>query len=34
MTMSLIRRWFDTTDPVGPSNAYVDEATVEFEIAG
>lgn len=34
LTMSLTRRWFDTTDPVGPGNAYVDEATIELEVAG
>ena len=34
LTMSLTRRWFDTTDPVGPDNAYVDAATIEFEVAG
>jgi hypothetical protein len=34
MNMMLSRRWFDTLDPVGPDNAYLDSATIEFELTG
>ena len=34
LTMALTRRWFETTDPVGPDNAYLDASTIEFELAG
>jgi hypothetical protein len=34
LTMALTRRWFDTADPVGLGNAYLDDATIEFELAG
>jgi hypothetical protein len=34
LQMNITRRWFDTIDPVGPGNAYVDEATIELTLAG
>lgn len=34
LTLSLTRRWFDTVDPVGPDNAYLDDATIEFDLTG
>ncbi|MEU1520113.1 hypothetical protein ABZ490_49770 [Streptomyces sp. NPDC005811] len=33
LDLSLTRRWFDTTDPLGPDNAYLDEASVEVLVA-
>jgi len=30
LDLSLTRRWFDTSDPLGPDNAYLDEAWVEL----
>jgi hypothetical protein len=32
--MTLTRPWFDTVDPVGPDNAYLDDATIEFQLTG
>jgi hypothetical protein len=32
--LAITRRWFDTLDPVGPGNAYLDDAAIEFAIAG
>ena len=32
--MSITRRWFDTIDPVGPDNAYLDDATIDVILAG
>jgi hypothetical protein len=29
LVLSMTRRWFDTVDPLGPDNAYLDEAWVE-----
>lgn len=34
LSMAITRRWFDTLDPVGPGNAYLDDATIELELAG
>ena len=34
LTLSLTRRWFKTTDPVGPGNAYLHASAIEFELAG
>jgi len=32
--MSITRRWYDTIDPVGPDNAYLDEATIDVTLVG
>ncbi len=32
--MRITRRWFDTVDPVGPDNAYLDEAEVSITLPG
>jgi hypothetical protein len=34
MTLALTRRWIDTLDPVGPDNAYLDDAMIEFDLTG
>jgi hypothetical protein len=34
LALSIARPWFRTTDPVGPGNTYLDEATIEVEITG
>ncbi len=33
LEFDLVRRWFDTTDPVGPTNAYIADAEIAFLIA-
>lgn len=32
--LRITRKWFDTVDPVGPDNAYLDEAEIDFSLAG
>ncbi|HEX7945416.1 MAG TPA: hypothetical protein VF495_12155, partial [Phenylobacterium sp.] len=32
LQLGITRRWFDTTAPVGPDNAYQDEATLSFSV--
>jgi hypothetical protein len=32
LDLSLTRPWFDTVDPLGPGNAYLDEASVEVQV--
>ena len=34
LSMTLTRPWFDTTDPVGPDNAYLEDATIDFHLTG
>jgi hypothetical protein len=34
LQMNIVRRWFDTIDPVGPENAYIDDATIDLAITG
>ena len=32
--MSIARSWFDSLDPVGPSNTYIDETDLDFTLSG
>ena len=34
LELSIARPWFDSLDPIGPGNAYLDDATIEFTISG
>ncbi len=34
MSFSITRRWFETTDPLGPDNAYLERAELGLDIAG
>ncbi len=34
LNLAITRRWFDTLDPIGPENAYLDEAGIELELVG
>ncbi|MHA6509498.1 hypothetical protein [Tessaracoccus sp. Y1736] len=34
LEMSTARPWFDTLDPIGPGDAYLDDAAIECTIPG
>jgi hypothetical protein len=34
MAFAITRRWFDTTDPLGPDNAYLESGVIDIELAG
>ncbi|MEO6447035.1 MAG: hypothetical protein ABIZ91_10650, partial [Gemmatimonadaceae bacterium] len=34
MAFAITRRWFDTIEPAGPANTYLDEAEIVFDIVG
>jgi hypothetical protein len=34
MSFAITRRWFETTDPLGPDNAYLETGVIELDLAG